>query len=280
VPPVPRPAAIFAVLFVAAGACAQAPEPPAPPPVAERLQVHFEPAVWYVSPGGDIRLPGDGADEMDIDDLNLDSPRMSPFGELRLRHGDWSVLFSGAVFEMENRGAVMDEAGQVGSVPFAAGDRLVSSLDLLTFEAAAEYRLYEAPRGPRPSGGFDFEPEWDVMGGMRLYDISAQVSGPGGTAGDDAFFAEPFAGIRFGMELAEAFTVDIHASLGGFADGEDRASLSWDVVTGFQWRPTPHIGVQFGYRQLAFLLEQGPDGDEFKLRGAMAGLYFGGVIRF
>lgn len=242
--------------------------------------MHFEPAIWYVSPGGDIRLPGPGADEMDIDDLNLDSPRMTPFGELRVRRGDWSVLFSGALFEMENRGAVMDHSGQVGGVPFASGDRLVSSFDWMTFEAAGEHRLYESPRGARRSGAFDFEPTWDAMLGMRVYDVSASVSAPGGVTTSGSFFAEPFAGIRFGMELAEAFTVDIHASIGGFADGGDRASLSWDVVTGFQWRPTPHVGLQFGYRQLAFLLEDGPEGDEFKLRGAMAGLYFGGVIRF
>jgi len=49
---------------------------------------------------------------------------------------------------------------------------------------------------------------------------------------------------------------------------------------GVTWRPVRHVGVQVGYRQLAFDLEDGEGTDRFRFRGAMAGVFAGVTVRF
>ena len=47
-----------------------------------------------------------------------------------------------------------------------------------------------------------------------------------------------------------------------------------------QWRPHPNVGVQIGWRQVAYWLNDGEGEDEFEYNGRMAGIQGGLVIRF
>src|SRR5262245_16684356 len=79
----------------------QAPQPAAPPPasapevkppidpmeLAPKWTLRFEPAAWYVAPGGKLQLPSSGGGQkIRVENLDLDNPRLSPFvaGDIRV----------------------------------------------------------------------------------------------------------------------------------------------------------------------------------------------------
>jgi hypothetical protein len=246
--------------------------------------IQFEPSVWYVAPGGKLRLPGSagagGGDKLEIRGLNQDSPRLSPYGELHARNGDWRLAVSGFRYEGDDRGTVMGSGGQIGSLAFAPGEQLRTSLTFTSVEMLGAYRFFHRQKGEREEGGFTYVPMLEAQGGVRVYDIGVDVRGPGGSTSSDQFFAEPFVGARFSMDLAEHFAIDVETSLGGFNDGSHRQVVSWNALVGFQWYPVENLGVQVGYRQLAFSLIDGSGAERFDWRGAMAGLYFGASLRY
>lgn len=268
----------------AAAAQAQDPGTTLPEASASDWTFQFEPATWYVAPGGKLRLPGSAAtgngDKVDLSAFNVDSPRLAPYGELHVRRGDWRLAFSAFRVATDDRGAVMQSGGQLGTLMFSAGDRIESSLDLTSADVLAAYRFFHPRKGDRDEGGFTYVPMLEAHGGFRLYDVDFDARGPGGSTSGDAFFVEPFIGARFSMDLAEQFTIDVQTSVGAFNDGGDRSTVSWNALVGFQWHPVENVGIQVGYRQLAFSLIDGASPARFDWRGAAAGLYFGAVIRF
>ncbi len=268
----------------AADPAAQDPSAPVVPARApgnlETWTIKFEPLAWYASPGGHVELPNSTLGQVRVDDLNLDSPRLTPFGELHVRNGNFGVTIGGFAFDMDDRGAIAEESGTMGGVAFSVGDRLVTSLSFVSAEAVAAYRFYEHPRGDRAAGGVALRPTWEFIFGGRVYDIDLDIAAPGGFTSQSTFMVEPIAGLRFSMDLIETFSLDITGSFGYFSDGRDRQSVSWDIAAGFQWNPTRSLGLQIGYRQLAFNLHDGAGNGEFDFGGAMAGLFFGGVLRF
>lgn len=259
-------------------------------PVTEPWQLKFEPAAWYVATAGDIRLPGSAGSgngqTMPVADLNLDSPRVSPLGELQLRRGDWRIRFSGVGFSSGERGVVASAPGQFGSAPFAAGDTLRSSVDMVTFAVNGGYTFHRFESGVLDGGGVKFRSSLTGFGGVRALDVDVdtQVFTPGGsgasaTAGGDAFHAHPYGGVRWELDLHEQFTIDLIGSMGGLKVG-DSESWSADILVGFQWNPTDHFGAQIGYRQLLFGIEDGEAPAELSWHGGLAGLYAGATLRF
>jgi opacity protein-like surface antigen len=241
------------------------------------LQV--EPSAWYAAPGGELRLPG-GGQKMGFEELNLDSPRWSPTLELNIRDGRWRFVFGASHVAADDRGVIAEDAGRIGGLSFDAGDPLSSSLDYTTVEMSAGYNFFRRKLSERKKGGFNYVAAAEVLGGVRLHDVSFDVRGPAGTASADEFFAEPFAGVRFGVDLAENFSIDVVTSLGAFSDGGNREAFSWDTVAGFQWYPARNIAVEIGYRQLALSLSSGSGAGEFEWTGATAGLFGGLSIRY
>ena len=80
--------------LVGIGAPAQAqPGAAAPGPdlAVPAWTVEFRPSTWYVAPGGKLRLPGSAATaaDMELSDITLDKPRLSPFVELHIMRGPW-----------------------------------------------------------------------------------------------------------------------------------------------------------------------------------------------
>ena len=241
------------------------------------LQV--EPSAWYAAPGGELRLPG-GGQELGFEQINLDSPRWSPTVEVNVRDDKWRFVFGASCFAAHDRGSLAEDAGQIGSLAFAEGDSLSSSMEYTTVEMSAGYNFFRRKLSERKKGGFNYVAAAEVLGGVRLHDVSFDISSGGATTSADEFFAEPFGGLRFGVDLAENFAIDVTMTLGAFSDGGNREAFSWDTVAGFQWYPARNIAVEIGYRQLALSLSSGSGGSEFEWTGATAGLFVGASIRY
>jgi hypothetical protein len=241
--------------------------------------LEIAPLAYYVAPSGKLNLPSSttAARRVELKDLNMDSPRLSPMGTVSVRSGNWRFGLSGFYFSAEDRSSTQDVAGQVGDLAFGAGDQLSTSLDFWTVEATAGYRVLHRELGPRPEGGhkvvFDITP----LVGIRLTDVDFSIDRVGGgSVGHSETFIEPIAGARLDLELVEQFSISLHTTVGYWPDTD----LSWDIMPTFSWRPVPWFGAQIGYRQIMFDLESGSGAGEFRWDGAMAGLLFGCELRF
>ena len=269
-------------------------------PVADALapawRIQIEPSIWYVSPSGRVKLPvssgtGPGGfttagDDVKLERLNLDSPRFEPTGEVHLTGARWRFTFSGATYSVE-QDTTADSTFRLGSITAAPGDRLDVDFDFTTVEATAGYRFLgrdfaDPARTEQPDQGVAAVGRVHALFGARFYDVGFDVrtaSGPFEQASADEFFAEPIAGLRAELDLAEAFSLDLQVTAGGLPAG-DHTSYSLDIMAGFQWRPHPNVGLQIGYRQLAYWLSDGEDAEEFEYNGRLAGLFAGLVVRF
>ncbi len=262
---------------------ARIPEHPAGAPGAPDWRFEIKPVAWYVAPGGDLRLPGNavdgGGEQHNLSELNLDSPRFSPAGEVRAAHGDWRFTLGGVGFSVGDRGWVPDESGQIGSLGFDPGDAMVSSLDFASAQGSVGYRLWHEEKGRTEAGGPRIAAGLQGVGGLRIYDIDFEVRGPSDATSFDDVLGDPFLGATLTLGFVERFTIEVTVLLGYFSTGDDEA-FSWDTMVGLAWHPRPYFALEVGYRQLAFDLTSGSGDEEFSWRGAMAGLYAGGSLRF
>lgn len=254
----------------------------------DRWHLSAEIGAWYVAPGGDLNLPQSGpgpqAPQTFVSDINMDSPRLSPSAEINLTKGKgdgaWGVNARGFLFASSERAFEASYSGRLGDLIFASGESLQSSLDFGTFELEGT-RRWDLPT----SDAATILPSVDLVGGARAYTVDWKVerrAPSGGGAVDvaqfDGEFVEGYVGAKLRLELAHNFTIDV---LNTFGWGPfDNSAYSWDIILGFQWRPSEHLGVQIGYRQLLFSLESGDGSGAFKYSGALAGLYGGIVVAF
>lgn len=251
--------------------------------------IRFEPSAWFLSPAGKLRMPrsGSGAStsRVELVDLGLDRTRFEPFGEIHVLRDRWRITLSGTWLS-EQSTAIIDSSGRLGDAPFAAGDAIATDFTLATFQAMGAARVYRYQGGPDGQGGHDLVATVDLTAGVRVYylDVDASVaSAPGGavlaSTGDSEFFAEPVVGVKGELVMIQDFSVDLELTAGGFVFG-DTSVVSVDVIVGGTWRPTPTVGLQLGYRQLAYFLSSGSGGGEFEYNGTIAGLYGGLDLRF
>lgn len=256
--------------------------------------VQVEPTLWFVGPSGKFKLPvtsgtGPGGfttegDKIRVNDVDLASTRLRPAGTLTLASGKWRFSFWGSEYEQSRSGVTVDFAGRVGAVPFASGDQLKLDLSLGTYELSAGYRVWDydfAENTKIKNAAVDAQLTLHLLGGARLYDLeigAENLSTPGRAEGSRVF-VEPIVGIRAEAIIDNDFSVILQLTAGGLPL-HSTSSYSLDVVTAFQWRPTKNIGVQIGWRQLAFDLSDGKDLEEFEYAGRLAGLFTGVVIRF
>jgi opacity protein-like surface antigen len=287
----PKAAALLALLAgpLAGAAVAQDQDQPVPP-VPNPWVLKFEPAAWYAATNGDVLLPGTtssgNGQSIPVADLNLDSPRLGPMGDLQLRRGNWRIGINGLGFSTGDQDITPTAAGQLGAAAFSAGDTVRTSIDFATFSLEGGYDFHRFESGKLDSGTVKVRSSLAALAGVRVLDteIQTQVFAPGssvasGSSSADAFQAHPYAGFRWEMDLYEQFTLDLTGSVGGLTLG-DSQSWSSDIMVGFQWNPTPHFGAQLGYRQLLFGTEKNTAPSEFAWNGGLAGVYAGAVVRF
>lgn len=244
--------------------------------------LQFEPSVHYIAPSGDFKLPNSASidtEEVSVEGLNLDDTRLAPFGELHLRRDKWRISISGLMYSLDDRTQVSDDSFQLGDLAIASGDELESSLDFWTLEAVASYRVFEDQTVPNSKGKIGAAVGIDIVGGIRFFDVDLDVSAPSGSQSEHNLWAQPVLGARVEIAIWEDFGFDVTSAFGYLPAG-DNTSFSWDIVAAFHWRPWENVGVQIGYQQLAFTLEDGDDQEEFSWEGSMAGLFGGLLIRF
>lgn len=250
--------------------------------------IRFEPVAYFAATTGDMKLPSTGSTgtTIELSDLNLDSPRLSPKGRFIASRGLWRFTVGGLGLAMSDRGATMPFGGRVGGAPFRTGDRLVSDLSFESFELNAAYRVYH--RHSKPGGPVDVDVRGDLLFGLRMYHIDTSTAvlpviapAPGTTlsAGADELFAEPIVGGRLEFGFGRTFGIDVEMTAGAFSAG-DRSSASFSIEPGFVYRPIPQAGLRIGYRFMFMDLSSGNGAGEFNWSGAVAGLYWGAQLTF
>lgn len=260
--------------------------------------LRIEPSVWFVAPGGDVKLPaiaelspsgndvginsiGSGFSEFaNLSDLELDRPEASPSGEIHLGYDNWRVCLRGfsSSTDADTRAT---GSGSINGMSFVADDVIESSLDFLAAEAEVGYAFWHNTPKLNADGKVPFRSTVEGVGGVRLYDVDWAIQNVRTSSqleAEESFF-EPLLGGRFAMEFYQQFDIDVQLTVGGLPL-DDNSSFSVDVMAGFAWRPIEQFGVQLGYRQLLFNLQSGSDVDEFEYDGALAGLYGGIVLKF
>ena len=279
-------------------------------PDDEGWRIRFEPSVGYFAPSGDLGLPASVAPRSDpvtnLDDLNLDSPRLAPYGELFIGHEAWSLTLSGFGVGIENT-AVGTFNDRIGDAVIRPGDNITTELDYATIGLRGGYRFFRWVSEFDEVGTPIVWTRADVLFGLRGHtvDIDTRVSpgtaaaGLGGsslafgprvatpaigagrilTAGADETFIEPVAGFAVEFEYMQTFGIDFYMAAGGLPLG-DRTSYSVDLAVGFHYRPIPTVGAMIGYRLLVLGLEAGNGADRFEWKGAVAGLYWGVRLDF
>lgn len=256
----------------------------------EKLTLSFEPWVWFVAPGGDFRYPRSGGGAVplvNLGDLNMDSPRVTPGFELNVNQGRWGGTVRFFAFGSEDRGSTFSTPLVLGDTSFEAGTPIRTSLDFTDVEVEGRYRVVPEDGWMGTGRAWPTDRYLDVVFGARLIDFemrSEQDTGEGvNAARANESFAMPLVGLKGGfeayrdaVETDNRFTLDLQTTF-AFWPG-NRHAFVWDIMPGFVWRPVANVGVQAGYRQLLIRLRDSES--DFEWSGALAGLYFGVVVRF
>jgi hypothetical protein len=273
--------------FVIGGICvvlasgARAQEPSADDvltPPADRWTIRFEPSAWYAAPGGEARLPGSSA-KVQFIDLNLDQPRLAPYGELHFRNGDFRVSLSGFSVSLDDVATVVSAPMQIGSVAVGAGDLVVSSVSITSGELVGAMQI-GSPRGLDGKVNGDFALSFELLGGVRMYHVDLSFAAPAGRIEADEFFLTPVVGVKSTINVHERFDIDLQVMGGALPVGGGRAAFCMEILNGYVYRPVPNVGVQIGYRLSYCSLEDGEGISAFEYSGAVAGVFAGVVVRF
>lgn len=289
---------------IGVGAAAQESVPREPEPEAvsaapldERLRfepdwtVRLKPAVGYFAASGDLRLPapmsGTQASEVKLEDTDLDSPRLSPYGEITLARGKWRVMATGLGLSID--GASMSPVnGMIGDAPVTTADRIESELDYASFSLRGGYRVWSWTDELTEDGRRNLSIGIDAMLGVRLQTVEfssrvvpAAPPAPGTplTASADETFVEALGGVGVVIDYRDTLGLDLFLSGGGMPGG-DESSTTFDLGVSFSYRPVRWVGGEVGYRLIATSVESGNGADSFEWDGAVAGLYWGVQFRF
>jgi hypothetical protein len=248
------------------------------------LHVRFEPGAWYAGLSGEVSLPRNSAalnapnPSTDLDDLNTDQSRLTPFGELHIWKGKWRGTLRGYLFNTGKTTTGL--TGQIGDVTFNPSDTVSTSLNLNSFDVEAAYRFYEYTHKTDPTR---LQSSLDVILGARAFDADLSIdSTTGGSQQADELWVHPIVGAKWTLKLAEQFTVDLQLD-GGTLPLGDNSSTSFGILVGGTWQPKaiPNLGLQIGYRAQFFDLSKDEQAREFSLSdGSLQGLYFGAVLEF
>lgn len=262
-----------------------------PPPA---WKVSFEPRLWWTSPSGELKLPAasgtgpgafaDSGDTVEVGQLNLDTPRLAPSGEVHIAAERWRFAFSGAAYSLDRDNTPADSAFRIGAVELSPGEPMAVRFEYSTFEVNAGYEAFSwdfAAACAKPENAIDVTMRLIALGGVRLHDVSFEVSSlaDGTSTGTDQLFIEPLGGVRAEFDIFQDFSFDLQVTGGAWIES-DRSVYSVDMVVAFRWRPTPRVGLEFGWRQMLYSLSDGEDASEFEYVGGMAGVFTGVVVRF
>lgn len=261
----------------------------------ERPRLHdwtisFEARGWYSAPSGDLTLPGGtvSGDEIDVDLLNMDSPKLTPYGELRFQRGKLRIGVSGSAFSAD-RASTISTTQTLGSVAVWTGERAQLDFSHWSFETQALYELFSYVDGSTSDGRDAVRIRGLVGGGVRAsaldLNFSVTPTDPGRSGGEtlavgyDGTFAELMVAGALEIDLYEKWFISLEGSGGSFGL-DDRTSSSFSIEPTLAWHPNRRVGVEVGYRMLIHRMEDGGSPSQFEWKGSMAGLFGGVSVRF
>jgi hypothetical protein len=118
-------------------------------------------------------------------------------------------------------------------------------------------------------GGYALNDQLDVYGGLRYWDVDADVTvatgGPLGvtrSGSDSEDWVDPVVGLRYGWPLSEKWQLVAKGDIGGFGVGSD---FSWCVTASAQWALSEHASLIFGLRYIDLDYEDGSGTDRFMM---------------
>lgn len=270
-------AAVLGVAGAAAGQSTPATDDLLTPP-ADRWSFRFEPAAWYAAPGGEVTLPGSAA-KVELWDLNLDRPRLAPYGELHVRKGDYRATVAGFSVSLDDVATIVQSPMQIGGLAVSAGDLVVASVEVTSAEVVGAMQI----GGPQALDGRtdpDYALCFELLAGARMYHTSFDFRAPAGSQSADEFFLTPLAGIKATMNIRNTFDIDLQVVGGAFSTGGDHSVFCLEITNGYTYRPVENVGVQIGYRLSYYSLSDGAGASEFEYSGAVAGIFGGVTLRF
>lgn len=283
---------VWACCAGCSGALAQEAEQSSPwsRPRLHDWTLSFEARAWYQAPSGELTLPGGATpdDEIELDELNMDSPRLAPYGEFRVQRDKLRFGFSGSFFEAD-RGSTIETTRTLGAVEVFAGERARLDFSHWSFDAVALYELFSYVDGSTADGRDEVRIRGSLGGGLRVsgvdFDFAVNPTDPDRTgdetltSGYDGTFVELLAAAALDIDLYERWYLSVEASGGAFGlDG--RTSSSFSIEPTLVWHPTSRVGVEVGYRLLIHRMEDGDSPGEFAWNGSMAGVFAGLSVRF
>lgn len=252
--------------------------------------VSFEARAWYQSPGGDLTMPGGAVsgENIDLDELNMDSPKLSPFGKLRFQRDKLRIGLSGSQFSAD-RSSTVGSAQTIGDVPIYAGERSNLDFSHWSLETDAMYEVFSYVDGSTTDGRDEVRLRGLLGGGLRAtnvgidFDVTPTDASRSGLepvhVGYDGTFVELIAAASLEIDLYEKWFISVDVSGGGFGlDGRSASSLAIEPT--FTWHPSSRVGVEVGYRMLIHRLEDGDAPAQFEWNGSMAGVFAGVSVRF
>lgn len=250
---------------------------PAELPAADKEWVlRLDARAWYVAPAGDLTLPSTGPAgvAVDLGTLDVDAPRISPYGEVHIQADKFLFSISGA-HQSIDRNSTATSTFRVGDVQADPGDTLNTDVDWSLVQASMGYRIWERKFDDRGDSRLRL---W-ALGGVRIEDLSFTVSEVGvNQTSADEFFFHPYVGVRAEAVVARQFSVDLELSAGYWPG--DSSAFSMDVAAALSWRPVSWVGVQAGYRLLITDTETGDGAARYRFDGSLAGLFAGVTFRF
>ena len=247
-------------------------------PTRDPLAIRVEPLLIYFTPGGRIIFPGttQTSKDIDVEALNLDSPRLSPGIELEASLDRWRLQASTIHFEQNDREAASPVGRPVGDITLSKGDAIVSSLRFDWAQIAVGRTLLDRTVGPED----ELNIQLSLSGGVRYYDLSMSVErAAGGRASADPTFLEPIALADARFTYNDRYALGVETSI-GYSDFSGTSTQSWSLTLAMAWRLADWADLEGGYRILSFDLDEGQGVSAFEYRGSMAGLYASLSMRF
>jgi hypothetical protein len=244
------------------------------------LQVELRP--WYTALGGTILLPGEtrGGREIDVEHLNLDSPRISPAGRVRLEVDEWSFTLSGATFATDRR-AISPVARPIGDFDLREGDAVHTELRYTTAELMVGNTFFQRSLHAYDYPESRFALELEAGLGVRFDHFDVQLEREaGGEADANEYFLMPQAGIEARLKPSPRTTIAFAATAAWNRGLSDRSAASSDLIVRAAWQVTPRMQAMAGYRISIQRMEAGSGAERFEFNGSNAGLFLGLRVGF
>jgi len=235
------------------------------------------PYFWAASMDADATVNGlSGGVELSFDDV-IDHLDFTAMGRAEAWKGKWGLTFDGLFL---NLGADGSFQGRRGITSFS----LDADVRLGMADFGLAYRIFEQQFGDNNEQKLTFEP----YGGLRYaylrqkIDLNVTIAGVGSigrTLGGSEDWVEPFVGGRVRWDLNDKMAIGLRGDFGGFGIGS-ASKLTWNLVTGIDYKLSENTSLQAGYRILDIDYSRGSGSNKFGLDARTEGPILGMTILF